>query len=434
MGGLIWKYTLLIFCLFQVNVFSFHFGGNKRANAAMKMFAGSSYVIVGAAGGVAETIAVSLASSGVKSSELTLVLDKEPLSPVLVQDLKVGKVDVYTGDVDGTLLSIKDGRMRNDGIKSLLGQRCLIAVDDNGFEGVRTSQDRDGAGPSDDVLERLVKSLPQSQSPSGILFAGCINKENVSGVNKLFKKPVCSSLRSFCEDGGKPFAMLRYGELTGGIPGAEPVPIMGPLRKEPKLHPSALLKGVVVTSADNKYAGADLCTREALAAAICHQAVRRDRVEAQVLSIEGQAPTQDDWDKAFGRLAAGSNKEILSIDFREIVRGEALSKWVTDLWFPQALIDSDSAVRLSGARPVRCRASPDGKRIRIQWEDLQEDLTSKLVGELEVVLNTDSTTPSLKVIRLADGVLPGEMQLMDKLVEAVNKNVYKKGLATRVGE
>jgi len=70
--------------------------------------------------------------------------------------------------------------------------------------------------------------------------------------------------------------------------------------------------------------------------------------------------------------------------------------------------------------------------IFIQWEDSQEDLYAKLVGELKIVIDGRASAPTLKVVRLSPKLLPGEMQLMDKLVEGINKAVYKKGIAVRL--
>ena len=56
----------------------------------------------------------------------------------------------------------------------------------------------------------------------------------------------------------------RFGELTGGIPGAEPLPFTGFPLLEPELHPSYVLQSVVLSNAQTKYASAEICTRNTI--------------------------------------------------------------------------------------------------------------------------------------------------------------------------
>ena len=56
---------------------------------------------------------------------------------------------------------------------------------------------------------------------------------------------------------------------AGGVPGAEPLPFMGLPLLEPELHPSYVLRSVVLTSAtSNQYAATEVCTRGALGEAV----------------------------------------------------------------------------------------------------------------------------------------------------------------------
>jgi hypothetical protein len=53
----------------------------------------------------------------------------------------------------------------------------------------------------------------------------------------------------------------------------------------------------------------------------------------------------------------------------------------------------------------------------------------KAAGSLDIRV-IQGENPAISVVRLSSGILPGERQLMDKLVEGVNKNVYKRQLCT----
>ena len=128
--------------------------------------------------------------------------------------------------------------------------------------------------------------------------------------------------------------------------------------------------------------------------------------------------------------------QVITIPFQEVLKPQLFLNWLVDSWFPQALIEADAAIILAGGRPVRIvnpdKASkpPLEQRLRIQWEDLKSDLTVTAVGYLEISFDTTTgPTPALVVKRYAKSALPGERQLMDKLLEGVNKNAYKKNFA-----
>ena len=74
-------------------------------------------------------------------------------------------------------------------------------------------------------------------------------------------------------------------------------------------------------------------------------------------------------------MTSSSNVELLRIDFGAINKPQALTNWLADVWFPQALIDADAATILRGARPVRAIKVAETGAVQIKWEDLQPDLT-----------------------------------------------------------
>jgi len=150
---------------------------------------------------------------------------------------------------------------------------------------------------------------------------------------------------------------------------------------------------------------------------------------AQVISLSGKVPTDAEWNKLFVRISSGENVELLKIEFKEILKLQALVNFISDTWFPQALIDADAATILSGARPVKALKTAEGN-IRIIWEDIKPDLSVVRVGEIEIRVSKDPAF--LSVVRLASSALPGESKLIEKLIEGINKNVYKKMLCTPI--
>ena len=102
------------------------------------------------------------------------------------------------------------------------------------------------------------------------------------------------------------------------------------------------------------------------------------------------------------------------------------SAWISSTWFPNALIDANAATILSGARPVRAVEQEEGM-IHLVWEDVQSDLSVKRAGHLVVTITQEPAR--LTVCRSQVGYLPGEVELMDNLVENTQK-IYQKKFAT----
>jgi len=260
------------------------------------------------------------------------------------------------------------------------------------------------------------------------------------GFGSLFGGKGAAAFRSVCENAGKPFSLVQYGKLIGGIPGAEPLAFVGLPLLEPELDQSYILKSVLASRpGENKYAASETLTRDSLAEMLAQLVARSDKkgvseraLDALVVSIAGPEPQQVDWDKIFNRLLTVGDVELLRIDFQSVPKQLQFVNWLADTWFPQALIDADAATVLSGSRPVRAvKTSP--ATVRIFWEDLQSDLTVRAVGSLEITVNSApdsledaSFVPSIRAVRVAAEPLPGESLLMDKLLEAINKSAYKK--------
>ena len=127
-------------------------------------------------------------------------------------------------------------------------------------------------------------------------------------------------------------------------------------------------------------------------------------------------------------MQVGSNVELLSVAFGEIKKPAALSTWLVDQWFPQALIDADAATILTGARPVRAQKVSESV-VQIKWEELQPDLSVRPAGALEIRI--DAAKATLSVVRASGGgagaSLPGEMQHLDRLLAGITKKCFKEG-------
>ncbi len=79
------------------------------------------------------------------------------------------------------------------------------------------------------------------------------------------------------------------------------------------------------------------------------------------------------------RLSSRSSSELLKVEFSAVNRPGPFMAWIANSWFPQALIDTNAAVVLSGARPVRAVIVGDDK-VEIRWEKLSRDLKAEAAG------------------------------------------------------
>ena len=371
--------------------------------------------VVGCAGGAAEIVACKLLDSSMRP---TLVLDRAPVSPVLRAAIKESRVEAYYGDVD-VKLEAMDGSVRQ--LEQLLAGKHLIAIGDDGDDALREETPDKDKSKAAAILSAVMRKMPASIT--GVVCAIDSKTDAMSGIGAIFGRKISESFSEFCGKSNAPFSLLRYGQLTGGVPGNEPLPFLGMPALEPELHPSYTLRSVLITDLSSKYSDSDLCTRDSLAEA-CIRLLQEKPVQGRLLSIAGDTPTDKDWNLLLSRLKADGDVEILRIEFGAVLKPQAMLNWLVETWFPQALIDADAATILSGARPVRAIKTSD-LSFRIVWEDITPDLSVKTTGGVEVSLSTGNL-PSLVAKRLSGGSLPGEMQLMDRLIEGINKVAYKK--------
>lgn len=395
--------------------------------------------VVGMAGGLAETVINSLLEKGIDVSAL---LDEAPYSPELTNKLKNSNKNVlYYCDFDKSTATTNQNSMP---LTNLLENRLVVMIDDRGVDSLV------GLGSKDEVdkdvekmMNKFISVLPQSIS--GFVCAtkfALASEENKIG--KLFGSKTATSYKSWCEKNNIRFINLQYGSLIGSIPGCDPLPLVGLPLKEPEVDQSYVLRGVVINDLkSNAYAATEKCSRDSLAESLLQSIsnVGKDQkvLEALIISIVGKSPSAVEWKQLFSRVTNSNNIDIVRIPFKDINKPTLLLNWISEFWFPQALIDADAATILTGARPVRAMnikgKEPNEQIVKIAWEDLRPDLTSVAVGHLEISLENvgskdEGKRPSIVVKRMATGNLPGELQLMDKLVEGVNKNVYKKQFCT----
>jgi hypothetical protein len=415
--------------LLIVNTNAFISKAPLTARKASICMTNDNTVVIGVAGGVAETVACRLLDSDGKGL-ISAVFDRKPFSPQLLEAIQAKRVQIYSTDIDDKdkVLDIYDERIKT--FDEVLNGKVVIAINDEGDNALRGGEEKNSKGESGILLTRLLKNL--KPTVKSIVCATSAESDKSGGGFLGFMGGAKGSeqFRTWCTENNKPFSLFRYGQLTGGVPGAEPLPFIGLPLLEPELHPSYVLRSVVLTSpSSNQYAAAEICTRAALGEAIARQTDRDGVIETLIVSIAGTPLTDNEWDLSFTRMTAKSNVELCRINFGAINKPAALTNWLGDVWFPQALIEADAATILTGARPVRAIKNLETGSVQIRWEDLLPDLTVSPAGGLEIRL-IQGEKPAISVIRLSDASLPGEMQLMDRLVEGVNKNVYKRQICT----
>ncbi len=421
------RFIYFLLCLISLRVTHgfLNYGSNHNIRSlsmtAFTMSTGraSNIVIIGSAGGVAESLAVKL----IESNEIiNLILDRQPISPLL-QSTK-NNINIYFGEDTNNIRSISGVTNIPDVLRKYNNNKVII-INDDGNEIIRNEKrDRNYSNKNNVYFENVLKVLNPS-IVSSIICLSEIEKDN--SANLFGKKGLLGSYKEWCSKNNIKFSSLQYGKLIGGITGVKLLPFLGLPALEPELDPSYVLNSIVLTSPNaNQYGNIEVCTRHSLAET-CYRLLNNNQfTEGLVISIPGNKPNEKDWDQLFARFNTNSNSEILKLDFKEMTKPALFLSWLVDTWFPQALIDADTATILTGARPVRIVKSGENS-VKIFWESLQPDLSVKVTGALEIRLL--SSPPSLSVIRQSSGELPGEILLVDRLVEGINKFIYKKNIA-----
>jgi hypothetical protein len=237
--------------------------------------------VVGLSGGIAENIALKLSSA----NKILLLLDSPPKSD-LVKSQK--QISIYINEEDKKdVASALTSGLSDTRVSSLVGSsNVIVAVGDDGRDFV-LDKSRDSGDRTRRVeqLLALVASELKSNSPGttkAVFCATSVANDPLNNDNKigLFKKPSSPSMDIFRtwqkENSNAGFGLLRYGKLTGGVPGKEPLPFLTMPLQEPDLHPSYTVNSVILTplaskggSSNNQYAESEICTRNSLSEAVC---------------------------------------------------------------------------------------------------------------------------------------------------------------------
>ena len=414
----------------------------------------SSITVVGLSGGVAENIALKLSFN----NRISLLLDSPPQSDLIK---KSNQISIYVNEEERKemALAISAGSTNTKVSDLVVSSDVIIALGDDGKDLVLDSSTKDQEGKlrrTEQLLFQVATSL-DSKTPTrvkSVIYATSVANDPISNSKgSLFRKRSVPSIDQFRSwhngNSNSGFGVLKYGKLIGGVPGKEPIPFLTMPLLEPELHPSYILNSLILTplsaaseSSANQYAESEICTRGSLCEAVCRLTEKAlsssgKGVEATgfIQSITGPIPSERDWEGLFSRLLSSSSRQedvqLLQVEMEAINKPTALGNWLVDNWFPSALIDADAATILTGARPVRASKVSTDKdnevKIKILWEDLQSDLTVMTAGALQIEVSPRSNPPAITVKRLSKGgALPGETMIVDKLVEAINKSVYKK--------
>jgi hypothetical protein len=276
--------------------------------------------------------------------------------------------------------------------------------------------------------------------------------------------------------GGARVVLVRHGRVFGGTPGAKPPAFTTGPRKEPELDEHYAARAVVLSSTSEALSAEARTGRDALASLVTQlvkaplgptdpekvpaRAVR----EMTLVSVDGPEPTNADWASQLSRMAekaGGAGVELLRVAFEAVPRPYALVSWLELDWATIVLGTMSTRGATTGARPVSAlpcalpgvNRSTDPLRqlggcVRVTWEDVGEDMSPLMVGGLIVSLAPEEpeegaqlgTSPWALVVtreRPENGRslsnLPGENELVQRLLEGLEVAVYGKGLALRPG-
>lgn len=384
--------------------------------------------IFGYSGGIAESIAYKLACTG---SSVFATLNEEPFSKLVIDELqRKGTLKI------STLWKLNPQQPRD----------VVILTDDDVSEKI--------ASTNPNRKHAVDPSFASAKSMLGI-FRRNSNSDNVGNFGD--GQATHAEIESFCSKNGIPFLGLYYNSLVGGVPGLEPVPFLSMPLIEPELHPSVEFQTVVCNESGAPFLSSyqqEICTRDGIAklAVRCLKrrtlwnqlSGRRSSRGILVHTVAGPPQDSDGWESLFIKLESTSSssrpeRELLKIEFASVPKPQALLTWLCDSWFSQAAAEADASRTFSSIRPVRA-VQTGIANVKIAWEEILPDLTVRPVGSLEVQLSGISgTTPpascqpegaktrsNLTITRSSALPLPGDVQLVKSLEDAINKLAEKK--------
>ncbi|CAN0437808.1 unnamed protein product [Pylaiella littoralis] len=319
--------------------------------------------------------------------------------------------------------------------EQLLGAKVVIGSSDGGPSGEEAP-----AGLADEIVAALPDSseyLIWVDSPEG-RKASKLAKLEIGVLGSLLGGGFKESLEAVRSvEGNVKCVVVHAGRLFGAARGEEPVPFLTGPKAEPVLDESITRQAVLVGPGTVLSSPEDAATKRSSVADAIERFVdgpeRKRGLELSVVSVEGFATTDEEWQEELKRLDDSEGVAVFSIDFDAIEKKDQLMKWLTESWGPAALRKSTAGMLRSGARPVAVAPTPAG--LELVWETLTEDLNAVQAGKLSLVVNDEPA--GIRVVRVAGPGQPqgkglsGEEEIVQSLLEGINTVAYPKALVTR---
>lgn len=317
----------------------------------------------------------------------------------------------------------------------LAGAKVVVASSDGG-----PGNDEAPPGLADEIVSALSSSteyLVWVDSPEG-RKAARIAKSELGVIGGLFGGGFKESLEAVRSvEGDVKCVVVHAGRLFGASGGEEAVPFLTGPKAEPVLDESITRQAVLVGPGTVLSSPEEAATKRSSVAEAIERFLdgpeRRRGVELSVVSVEGFATTDEEWQEELKRLDDSEGVAVFSIDFESIDKKDQLMKWLTESWGPTALRKSTAGMLRSGARPVASAPTPQG--LELLWETLTEDLTAVQAGKLSITVNEEPA--GIRVVRVAGAgqpqgkALSGEEEIVQSLLEGINTVAYPKALVKR---
>eukprot|EP00903_Cladosiphon_okamuranus_P010610 g10034.t1 len=319
--------------------------------------------------------------------------------------------------------------------QQLLGAKVVIGSSDGGPDGEEAP-----AGLADEIVTALPASteyLIWVDSPEA-RKAAKLAKLEIGVLGSLLGGGFKESLEAVRSvEGNVKCVVVHAGRLFGAARGEEPVPFLTGPKAEPVLDESVTRQAVLVGPGTVLSSSEEAATKRSSVADAIERFIdgpeRKRGVELSVVSVEGFATTDEEWEEELKRLDDSEGVAVFSIDFDAIDKKEQLIKWLTESWGPAALRKSTAGMLRSGARPVTVAPTPTG--LELVWETLTEDLDAVQAGKLSLVVNDEPA--GIRVVRVAGPgqpqgkTLSGEEEIVQSLLEGINTVAYPKSFVKR---
>lgn len=397
------------------------------------MEAGSVAVVVGYRNGAAQVIASKMAAAhpGVK---VRAFLENAPGA----SSTAGGEVSFPAG-VEVTYKAI-DAVTSGD----LAGVAATLISLDKGVE-FETGADLTNYLPLPILLEKL------ATTSSAVLVAAYANDTSGRGKSgglpiNLFSKGVnpkelVDAARAGGSGGRKPWVLVQHGRLFGSSSpavagGARPLPFIGGPLQTPVVEESYAKQNLLLSLGSSLARNPAAATmRGTLAEAMVRTAERVSAIaDFSVVSLEGQAPSEGDWEQQLEGLDTRGGVTVFEkvLGANERVDLPVLQDWLAND-FGAGLSTLAISRVLNSPKPAIVATTNLGSDII--WQFVEKDLRVTVSGRWCIQLDTKEGT--IKILRVdATGQmltepLPGEEELLQRFSAAINRLVYSKKLSKR---